>query len=285
MSVYIVTDGKYFKIGYTDGAVEARIDALQTGNPNRLILVHQMDGSRALEKELHGVYAAKRLSGEWFDLTNKDLTSIKATFCPACGSRRASRQDGPSQGASVASMAVSSNPAPAKMTADAISALKARLASKAAPQSKIGVALPAEIPLWQIAPGLCESVGNTVVPGQLTTKPDWFKIDAVCIGHDLRDYLGQDAVCLAFRSVDAATTWRGVFYWQLRFSDGVDYTLTALKDMGWAADTLGVSAAFEALATNDVGLSGLGHRTYSLVIGLDKNNNQEIKGVLDNLSF
>ncbi len=87
MSVYVITDGKYFKIGYTDGAVEARIDTLQTGNPNRLILVHQMVGNRALEKELHGTYAAKRLSGEWFDLTNKDLKEIREMFCVSCGSR------------------------------------------------------------------------------------------------------------------------------------------------------------------------------------------------------
>ena len=87
MSVYVITDGKYFKIGYTDGAVETRIDTLQTGNPNRLILVYQMAGSRALEKELHGIYAAKRLSGEWFDLTNKDLKEIRELFCVSCGSR------------------------------------------------------------------------------------------------------------------------------------------------------------------------------------------------------
>jgi hypothetical protein len=87
MSVYVITDGRYFKIGYTDGAVEARIDTLQTGNPNRLILVHQMAGGRALEKELHGAYAAKRLSGEWFDLSNKDLKDIRELFCVSCGSR------------------------------------------------------------------------------------------------------------------------------------------------------------------------------------------------------
>ena len=94
MSVYIVTDGKFFKIGFTDGAVEARIDALQTGNPNRLILVHQMDGSRTLEKELHGIYAAKRLNGEWFDLTNKDLKSIKDTR--PCGPTSATATGGTS---------------------------------------------------------------------------------------------------------------------------------------------------------------------------------------------
>ena len=280
MSVYIVTDGKYFKIGYTDGAVEARIDALQTGNPNRLILVHQMDGGRALEKELHGAYAAKRLSGEWFDLTNKDLKSIKETFCPVCGSRRAIRQDAPSQGGPVAPTPVPSNLAPAKMAADAISALKVRLADKIKPQSKIGVALPTEIPVWQIAQGLCESVGNTVVPGQrTTTKPDWFKIHAVCVGHDLRKYLGQDTACLAFSSVDAATSWRGVFYWQLSFDSCVGATLATLKSLGWQQD------AWEALLNNDVGLSGLGDSTCCLVIGLDKNNNQEVKGVLDDLAF
>lgn len=88
MSVYVITDGRYFKIGYTEGTVEARIDTLQTGNANRLILVHQLAGGRALEKDLHAMYAEKRLSGEWFNLSNKDLKDIKDLFCASCGERK-----------------------------------------------------------------------------------------------------------------------------------------------------------------------------------------------------
>lgn len=79
MSVYVVTDGKYFKIGYTDGAVEARVASLQTGNANRLVLVFQVEGCRVLEKKLHTDFQAKRVSGEWFDLSNSDLRAIRGT--------------------------------------------------------------------------------------------------------------------------------------------------------------------------------------------------------------
>lgn len=77
MSVYVITDGKYFKIGYTEGVVETRVASLQTGNANRLILVFQAKGCRALEKKLHADFHAKRISGEWFDLSNSDLQAIR----------------------------------------------------------------------------------------------------------------------------------------------------------------------------------------------------------------
>jgi hypothetical protein len=88
MSVYIVTDGTNFKIGYTNEDIQCRINNLQTGNPKRLTIVHAMDGGRPLEKLLHKIFDSKRLSGEWFNLSEDDLKIIKEWVCPHCGAQK-----------------------------------------------------------------------------------------------------------------------------------------------------------------------------------------------------
>lgn len=70
MAVYIVEEekSKRVKIGYTSGDVWSRIDQLQTGNPEPLVLVKEYrDEGRDFEKRLHRKFQNYRLMGEWFD--------------------------------------------------------------------------------------------------------------------------------------------------------------------------------------------------------------------------
>ena len=81
MIVYIVkveTENKY-KIGYTRKKLEERIKALQTGCPDNIIPIYEFESNYAtkLESFLHRGYKQSRISGEWFDLTEEDLESIK----------------------------------------------------------------------------------------------------------------------------------------------------------------------------------------------------------------
>ena len=76
--VYVITDGSgYVKIGFATD-IYARITALQTGNPNKLLLLMTLEtdslkNDKLLEKILHNEFRDKRLefddgtSTEWFD--------------------------------------------------------------------------------------------------------------------------------------------------------------------------------------------------------------------------
>ncbi len=68
--VYFVStdaDGAPVKVGYTDGAIEHRLQSLQTGAPSRLVVIGCVPGARSLERTLHRELAAHRLHGEWFE--------------------------------------------------------------------------------------------------------------------------------------------------------------------------------------------------------------------------
>jgi hypothetical protein len=55
------------KIGFTSGDdAEVRRQALQTGNPSRLVVLFTMDGTRQDETNLHERFSASRECGEWF---------------------------------------------------------------------------------------------------------------------------------------------------------------------------------------------------------------------------
>lgn len=53
------------KIGFATN-LERRISALQTGSPERLIVLGTIPGTRADERNLHKRFSKYRLSGEWF---------------------------------------------------------------------------------------------------------------------------------------------------------------------------------------------------------------------------
>jgi predicted GIY-YIG superfamily endonuclease len=66
-SIYFVRAGTTgpVKIGYTNN-INRRIKNLQQGNPNKLVLLGLMTGTRDTERALHEKFAKYRLEGEWF---------------------------------------------------------------------------------------------------------------------------------------------------------------------------------------------------------------------------
>jgi hypothetical protein len=72
----------YFARSGTDGAVKIgyardpkrRLSLLQTGNPERLVMIRLIAGDLADEAEAHRHFADIRLSGEWFSFTEEMLT-------------------------------------------------------------------------------------------------------------------------------------------------------------------------------------------------------------------
>lgn len=70
--VYFITarDQGICKIGYARN-VEARRASLQTASPVKLTVEAVVPGARELEREFHDRFAASRLSGEWFTITDE----------------------------------------------------------------------------------------------------------------------------------------------------------------------------------------------------------------------
>ncbi|MFF8610892.1 GIY-YIG nuclease family protein [Streptomyces sp. NPDC015346] len=67
--VYVIGEqgSRIVKIGTTKD-LSLRLTALQTGNPNPLVLLWSHQGGRDLEGHLHATFAPHRVRGEWFDL-------------------------------------------------------------------------------------------------------------------------------------------------------------------------------------------------------------------------
>lgn len=70
--VYLVSDGKYIKIGMT-GNIKTRMIELQVGNPSKLELISLIPAknktaAHKLEGSLHNIYSRFSKFGEWFDL-------------------------------------------------------------------------------------------------------------------------------------------------------------------------------------------------------------------------
>ena len=68
--VYIVSDGRFCKIGVANDNIDGRIKSLQTGNPNKITLVTSLlcKNPYAIEKFLHMLFSTRRVSGEWYDI-------------------------------------------------------------------------------------------------------------------------------------------------------------------------------------------------------------------------
>lgn len=68
MTVYFISygEGAPIKIGYTSTPVDRRLAGLQTSAPHKLIVLGEMEGTRADEQALHARFDADRMRGEWF---------------------------------------------------------------------------------------------------------------------------------------------------------------------------------------------------------------------------
>lgn len=77
--VYLLRAGSHYKIGITQQEVVRRIAALQTANPEPIVLVAKIDvtgiGDSVVrwEKYFHGRFAPARRTGEWFLLSDDEV--------------------------------------------------------------------------------------------------------------------------------------------------------------------------------------------------------------------
>ena len=72
-TIYFIgcTEASRVKIGFTQGSPYNRLAALQTGSPTRLVLAATISGDMSDERELHDKFAACRVRGEWFEMTDE----------------------------------------------------------------------------------------------------------------------------------------------------------------------------------------------------------------------
>jgi hypothetical protein len=82
--IYFVQAGKggKIKIGYTDEeSLFNRISTLQTGSPEKLVLLLAIPGNTTVERQIHKRFADCRLHGEWFEATT-ELMEYISSFSP-----------------------------------------------------------------------------------------------------------------------------------------------------------------------------------------------------------
>lgn len=82
-NVYLISaeinDEKLYKIGYTKREVYKRLKELKTGNPAYFKIenkFHSKYGTK-IESQLHKRYLHKKIEGEWFNLSDKDLLDFE----------------------------------------------------------------------------------------------------------------------------------------------------------------------------------------------------------------
>lgn len=63
------------KIGYS-ATPERRLRQVQTASPDTLTLFDKLPGDRALEAAFHRALADRRMSGEWFDNRDNQVTDL-----------------------------------------------------------------------------------------------------------------------------------------------------------------------------------------------------------------
>lgn len=78
-NVYLICsefeERKLYKIGFTRRPVDKRIKEIKTGNGSDVYLVESFSskwGSK-IEANLHKIFKSKKISGEWFDLSDGDV--------------------------------------------------------------------------------------------------------------------------------------------------------------------------------------------------------------------
>lgn len=78
--IYILENNeKYYKIGYSKDP-ERRVKQLNTGNSTNLKLLHKFTCKydSIIESNLQKRFKHKNIKGEWFDLSEDDINSIKS---------------------------------------------------------------------------------------------------------------------------------------------------------------------------------------------------------------
>lgn len=74
-------NSRRIKIGYTSESPQDRLEAMQTGSPEKLELLGFERAPRRREKELHKLWKPSRLHGEWFEESSELLQYIQENAC------------------------------------------------------------------------------------------------------------------------------------------------------------------------------------------------------------
>lgn len=83
VNVYLICaeigDERLYKIGYTRREVEKRVKELKTGNAADFYIVDSFKSKwgTKIEASLHRSFNLKKVNGEWFNLTNEDVSQFK----------------------------------------------------------------------------------------------------------------------------------------------------------------------------------------------------------------
>lgn len=79
--VYLMQDKDLIKIGKTKNNPTSRCNALKVGNANiKLIAYLFSDNYNLLETQLHERYSSKKITGEWYKLSKKEIDSLIRSY-------------------------------------------------------------------------------------------------------------------------------------------------------------------------------------------------------------
>jgi hypothetical protein len=82
--LYFIQEGQDgpIKIGFTDENINRRLTQLQTGNPKKLVCLGTRAGGEQDELNLHCLFAAHHIRGEWFSPAPELLDYIQSLCHP-----------------------------------------------------------------------------------------------------------------------------------------------------------------------------------------------------------
>jgi len=86
--LYLIRSQEFYKIGVAND-VESRLASLQTGNPQMLTVevVYGFDNAEIVERAIHQKFGKQRGLGEWFSLTQDQITDFEK-ICIALGGQQ-----------------------------------------------------------------------------------------------------------------------------------------------------------------------------------------------------